>query len=99
MDGAIHLDPAIGAQPSPAFMGFFAALANVRAAGEAVAEAEITLAEGEAAINRGIEAIARMVAKIARPRRAAADLIGTIASRGWNSTRLKERATRREYAG
>jgi hypothetical protein len=63
MDGLLHLDPAIGTQPSPAFMGFFAALANVRATGEArLAEAEITLAEGEAAINRGIEAIARMVA-------------------------------------
>jgi hypothetical protein len=63
MDGLIHLDPAVSAQPSPAFMGFFAALANLRAAGEArLAEAEITLAEGEAAVNRGIEAIARMVA-------------------------------------
>jgi hypothetical protein len=63
MDGFIHLDPAVGAQPSPAFMGFFAALANVRATGEArLAEAESALAEGEAAINRGIEAIARMVA-------------------------------------
>lgn len=63
MDGLVHLDPAVGAPPSPAFMGFFAALANVRATGEArLAEAESTLAEGEAAINRGIEAIARMVA-------------------------------------
>jgi hypothetical protein len=63
MDGLSHLDPAVGAQPSPAFIGFFAALANLRATGEArLAEAEITLAEGEAAINRGIEAIARMVA-------------------------------------
>ena len=63
MDGLTHLDPAVGAQPSPAFIGFFAALANLRATGEArLAEAEITLAEGEAAINRGIEAIARMVA-------------------------------------
>jgi hypothetical protein len=35
MDGLLHLDPAIGAQPSPAFIGFFAALANVRATGEA----------------------------------------------------------------
>ncbi len=59
----MHLDPAIGAQPSPAFIGFFAALANARATGEArLAEAEITLAEGEAAIDRGIEAVARMVA-------------------------------------
>jgi len=63
MDGLTHLDPAVGAQPSPAFIGFFAALANLRATGEArLAEAEITLAEGEAAINRGIEAIARMIA-------------------------------------
>jgi|SRR5208282_2444037 len=63
MDGLTYLDPAVGAQPSPAFIGFFAALANLRATGEArLAEAEITLAEGEAAINRGIEAIARMVA-------------------------------------
>ena len=63
MDGLTHLDPAVGAQPSPAFIGFFAALANLRATGETrLAEAEITLAEGEAAINRGIEAIARMVA-------------------------------------
>ena len=63
MDGFVHLDPAVGAQPSPAFMDFFAALANVRASGEArLAEAETTLADGEAAINRGIEAIARMVA-------------------------------------
>jgi hypothetical protein len=63
MDGLTHLDPAVGAQPSPAFIGFFAALANLRATGEArLAEAEITLAEGEAAINRGVEAIARMVA-------------------------------------
>jgi hypothetical protein len=63
MDGITYLDPAVSAQPSPAFMGFFAALANMRAAGEArLAQAEITLAEGEAAINRGIEAIARMVA-------------------------------------
>ena len=63
MDGLLHLDPAIGAQPSPAFIGFLSALANVRATGEArLSEAEIALAEGEAAINRGIEAIARMVA-------------------------------------
>jgi hypothetical protein len=63
MDGFVHLDPAVSAQPSPAFMDFFAALANVRASGEArLAEAESTLADGEAAINRGIEAIARMVA-------------------------------------
>jgi hypothetical protein len=63
MDGLTHLDPAVGAPPSPAFIGFFAALANGRVTGEArLAEAEITLAEGEAAINRGIEAIARMVA-------------------------------------
>lgn len=63
MDGAIYLDPAVGAQPSPAFMGFFAALANGRASGEVrLAEAELALAEGEAAIQRGIEAIARMVA-------------------------------------
>lgn len=63
MDGPTHLDPAVCAQPSPAFIGFFAALANLRATGEArLAEAEITLAEGEAAINRGIEAIARMIA-------------------------------------
>ena len=63
MDELIHLDPAVSAPSSPAFIGFFAALANVRATGEArLAEAEITLAEGEAAINRGIEAIARMVA-------------------------------------
>ncbi len=63
MDGQIHVDPAVGARPSPAFMGFFAALANIRATGDARrAEAEFTLAEGEAAINRGIEAIARMVA-------------------------------------
>jgi hypothetical protein len=71
MDGLAHLDPAVGAQPSPAFIGFFAALANLRATGEArLAEAEITLAEGEAAINRGVEAIARMVAN---DRAAAAD--------------------------
>jgi hypothetical protein len=63
MDGLLHLDPAIGAQPSPAFIGFFAALANVRATGEArLAEAGITLGEGEAAINRGVEAIGRMLA-------------------------------------
>ncbi len=63
MDGLVHLDPAVGAPPSPAFIGFFAALANVRATGEVrLAEAEIALTEGEAAINRGIEAIARMVA-------------------------------------
>jgi hypothetical protein len=63
MEGLVHLDPAVGAQPSPAFMGFFAALANLRATGRAqLAEAEITLAEGEVAINRGIEAIALMVA-------------------------------------
>jgi hypothetical protein len=63
MVGHTHLDPAVGAQPSPVFIGFFGALANLRATGEArLAEAEITLAEGEAAINRGIEAIARMVA-------------------------------------
>jgi hypothetical protein len=35
MDGLVHLDPAVGAPPSPAFMGFFAALANVRSTGEA----------------------------------------------------------------
>jgi hypothetical protein len=63
MDGLVHLDPAVGAQPSPAFIGFFAALANLRASGEVrLAEAEIALTEGEAAINRGVEAIARMVA-------------------------------------
>ncbi|MGH7062953.1 MAG: hypothetical protein ACREET_02620 [Stellaceae bacterium] len=63
MDGTIYLDRAVGAQPSPAFMGFFAALAHGRASGEVrLAEAELALAEGEAAIQRGIEAIARMVA-------------------------------------
>jgi hypothetical protein len=41
MDWPVFLDPAVGVQPSPAFMGFFA-LVNVRATGEVrLAEAEI----------------------------------------------------------
>jgi hypothetical protein len=63
MDGAIHLDPAIGARPSPDFVDFFAALANARVTDEVrLTEAESTLTGGEAAIDRAIEAIARMVA-------------------------------------
>lgn len=63
MDGLTYLDPAVGAPTSPAFLDFFAALANVAAAAkQRLAEAEIRLAEGEAAVNRGIEAIARMIA-------------------------------------
>jgi hypothetical protein len=45
MDGPIHLDPAIGARPSPDFVDFFAALANTRATDEMrLAEAESALA-------------------------------------------------------
>jgi hypothetical protein len=63
MDRLTYLDPAIGAPISPAFMDFFAALANAGAASkQRLAEAEISLAAGQAAVNRGIEAIARMVA-------------------------------------
>jgi hypothetical protein len=56
-------DPALEIRPSSAFVGFCAALANVKAPGEVrLAEAEIALAEGEADIDRGIEAIARLIA-------------------------------------
>jgi hypothetical protein len=56
-------DPALEIRPSSAFVGFCAALADMKAPGEVrLAEAEIALAEGEANIDRGIEAIARLLA-------------------------------------
>jgi hypothetical protein len=63
MSGSVYTDPALEIRPSSAFVGFWAALADMKAPGEArLAEAENALAEGEANINRGIEAIARLIA-------------------------------------
>ena len=63
MNAAAYTNPVLEVRPASAFVGFCAALANVRAPDEVrLAEAEIALAEGEADINRGVEAIARLIA-------------------------------------
>jgi hypothetical protein len=63
MNVQTYTDPALDVRPASAFVGFWAALANLTSPGEAsLAEAETALAEGEANIDRGIEAIARLVA-------------------------------------
>ncbi|SRR6266404_3350368 len=63
MNFPAYTDPALEIRPASAFVGFCAALANVKASGEVrLAEAESALVEGEADINRGLEGIARLVA-------------------------------------
>jgi len=63
MDVPAYTNPVLEVRPASAFVGFCAALANVKAPGEVrLAEAEIALAEGEADINRSVEAIARLIA-------------------------------------
>jgi hypothetical protein len=63
MNFPAYTDPALEIRPASAFVGFCAALANMKAPGEVrLAEAESALAEGEADINRGVEAIARLIA-------------------------------------
>jgi hypothetical protein len=63
MNLSAFTDPALEIRPASAFVGFCAALANVKAPSEVrLAEAEIALAEGEADIDRGVEAIARLIA-------------------------------------
>jgi hypothetical protein len=63
MNVQTYTDPALDVRPASAFVGFWAALANLTPPGEAsLAEAETALAEGEANIDRGVEAIARLVA-------------------------------------
>jgi hypothetical protein len=57
-----YTDPSLEVRPASAFIGFWAALANVTVLREtALDEAEIALAEGEANINRGVEAMARLI--------------------------------------
>jgi hypothetical protein len=63
MNVSAYPDPALEIRPASAFVGFWAALANVEAPSEVrFAEAETALAEGEAEINRSVEAIARLIA-------------------------------------
>jgi hypothetical protein len=63
MDVPTYTNPVLEIRPASAFVGFCAALANVKAPGKVrLAEAEAALAEGEADINRSVEAIARLIA-------------------------------------
>jgi hypothetical protein len=63
MDIPAYTNPVLEVRPASAFVGFCAALANLKAPGKVrLAEAETALAEGEADINRGVEAIARLIA-------------------------------------
>ena len=63
MSVVAYTDPALEVRPASAFVGFWAALANLTPPDEAsLVEAETALNEGEANIDRGVEAIARLVA-------------------------------------
>jgi hypothetical protein len=63
MAAPAYTNPVLEVRPGSTFVGFCAALANVKAPGKVhLAEAETALAEGEADINRSVEAIARLIA-------------------------------------